>query len=71
MAVYQNFMCYFMTHEHSLQDSPSNLSYGSTTDMAKQIADSTECAAIVNLFKSDVAGTSYVRKTNCASAHVR
>ena len=32
--------------------------------MAKQIADSTECAAIVNQFKSDVTGTSYVRKTN-------
>lgn len=49
---------------HSLQDSPTNLSYGSTTDMAKQIANSSECAAIVNQFKSDVTGTSYVRKTN-------
>lgn len=50
--------------DHSLQDSPSNLSYGSTTSMAKQIAGSTECATIINQFKSDVAGTSYVIKTN-------
>ena len=49
---------------HSLQDNPSNLSYGSTTDMAKQIAGSTECTTIVNQFKSDVTGTNYVRKTN-------
>ena len=49
---------------HSLQDNPSNLSYGSTTDMAKQIAGSTECRTIVNQFKSDVTGTNYVRKTN-------
>lgn len=49
---------------HSLQDNPSNLSYVSTTDMAKQIAGSTECTTIVNQFKSDVTGTNYVRKTN-------
>ena len=55
---------------HSLQDNPSNLSYGSTTDMAKQIAGSTECRTIVNQFKSDVTGTNYVRKTNSGTMSI-
>lgn len=42
--------------DHSLQDSPSNLEYGSTSDYAAQIADSSECQQIVNDFKAYVSG---------------
>lgn len=41
---------------HSLQDKPSNLSYGSSTSYASQISKSSECKKIVNSFKSYVKG---------------
>lgn len=43
--------------EHSLQDAPSNLTYGSASTYARQIENSSECAQIASLFESNVAGT--------------
>lgn len=48
---------------HSLQDYPLNLSFNPLTNMAKQIENSRECAAIVNQSKLDVTGTNYINKT--------
>lgn len=45
---------------HSLQDSPSNLSYGAKTTFASQISKSSECKKIVNSFKSYVKGKNYL-----------
>lgn len=41
---------------HSLQDNPSNLSYGANTTFASQISKSSECNSIVKSFKSSVKG---------------
>lgn len=53
--------------EHSLQDSPANLAYSSSTSYARQILYSTECKAIINDFKSQVEGTDFVSKVYSGS----
>lgn len=52
---------------HSLQDSPSNLSYGSSTSFASQILKSSECKQIVNNFKSYVKGKNLSARTTSGS----
>lgn len=47
---------------HSLQDHPLDLSFHSTSSMATQIANSTECRTIINQFKAGVTGTNYDRR---------
>ena len=42
--------------DHSLQDSPSDLSYGSTSSYATQILNSSECKKIISDFKAYVKG---------------
>lgn len=44
---------------HSLQDSPSNLSYSSSSAYSKQILNSSECRKIINDFKKAVKGNNY------------
>lgn len=52
---------------HSLQDSPSNLSYGANTTFASQILKSSECKKIVNSFKSYVKGKKLSARTTSGS----
>ena len=52
---------------HSLQDNPSNLSYGANTTFASQILDSSECRSIVNSFKSYVKGKNLNSRTTSGS----
>lgn len=52
---------------HSLQDSPSSLSYGSTSSIATQITDSSEYKSIINDFKSKVSGTTVTYKSYTGS----
>jgi len=47
---------------HSLQDHPLDLSFGSSSSVATQIANSAECRTIINQFKADVTGTNYDRR---------
>lgn len=49
--------------DHSLQDTPSNLSYGSSSSFATQISNSSECTAVVNIFKNQVKGKNISSKT--------
>lgn len=53
--------------DHSLQDSPSNLSYGANTTFASQILKSSECKQIVNSFKSYVKGKKLSARTTSGS----
>ena len=52
---------------HSLQDNPSNLSFGSSTKMASQISKASECKSIVNSFKSYVKGKKLSARTTSGS----
>ena len=49
--------------DHSLQNKPSNLAYSSDSKFAKQIAESDECAAIVEEFKEQVEGLDISEKS--------
>lgn len=53
--------------DHSLQDAPSNLSYGSSSSYATQIRKSTECKKIISDFAAAVRGSSASSKTISAS----
>lgn len=53
--------------DHSLQDKPSNLSYGANTTFASQISKSSEYKAIVNSFKSYVKGKKLSARTTSGS----
>lgn len=53
--------------DHSLQDSPSNLNYGSTSTYATQIAGSSECKKIVSDFKAYVSGRNLSSRTTSGS----
>ena len=53
--------------DHSLQDSPSNLSYDSTTSYATQILNSSECKKIISDFKEYVTGKSLSARTTSGS----
>ena len=52
---------------HSLQDSPSDISYGSSTTYASQISKSSECKKIVQQFKADVKGQNMTARTITSS----
>lgn len=52
---------------HSLQDYPSNLSYGYTTRQAKQIQNASECKKIVSAFKSYVSGKKLSQRVTSGS----
>ncbi len=43
--------------DHSLQDNPSVLTYGTSTNFANNIGVSTECTSIINSFQQAVNGT--------------
>ena len=49
--------------DHSLQNKPSNLAFSSDSKFAKQIAESDECAAIVEEFKEQVEGLDISEKS--------
>lgn len=53
--------------EHSLQDNPSNLSYGGTTTYATQIANSAECKKLVDEFHTYVKGKKLSARTTSGS----
>lgn len=53
--------------KHSLQDSPSNLSYASTTSYASQISKSSKCKKIVNDFKAYVKDKKLSSRTTSGS----
>lgn len=53
--------------DHSLQDSPSNLSYGYTSSYATQIQKSSECKKIVSDFKEYVTGKNLSARTTSGS----
>lgn len=52
---------------HSLQDNPTNLSYGSSTTFSSQILKSSECKTIVNDFKTYVKGKKLSARTTSGS----
>lgn len=52
---------------HSLQDTPSNLSYSSGTTYSDQIKKSSEYKSILNKFKSDVKGKKLTQRTTSGS----
>lgn len=52
---------------HSLQDHPSNLSYGYTTRQAKQIQNASECKKIVSAFKNHVSGKKLFQRVTSGS----
>ena len=53
--------------DHSLQDSPSDLSYGSTSSYATQILNSSECKKIISDFKAYVKGKNLSARTTSGS----
>lgn len=53
--------------EHSLQDTPSNLSYASTSSYANQILNSSECKKIISDFKAYVKGKNLVGRSTSGS----
>lgn len=53
--------------DHSLQDSPSNLSYSTSTTYSKQIKQSTEFKSILNSFKASVKGKKLSQRTTSGS----
>lgn len=53
--------------DHSLQDSPSDLSYGSTSSYATQILNSSECKKIISDFKTYVTGKNLSGRTTSGS----
>ncbi len=53
--------------DHSLQDSPSDLSYGSTSSYATQILNSSECKKIISDFKAYVTGKNLSARTTSGS----
>ncbi|MCQ2525006.1 MAG: hypothetical protein MJ123_11770 [Lachnospiraceae bacterium] len=64
-------LCKFTTAStflnHSLQDSPSDLSYGSSSSIAKQLTDSSEYTTILNEFKRSVTGKNVTSKSYTGS----